>query len=736
MIGFVLYFALVAGAAVLCDRVKGLRANSLAVGLVFGVLGIVSHLLPLACPGWTCVIRDAPLIAAAFYFGPVAGVVAGLSAMGLAYLFPAISTLPTLLCPISTLITALYAAALARWVFEAQRPAPVPAMIAAAFGEVIHLAFDSFSGGDALAMIVEIVHLDFLPEIICYAAAVLVVAAACRSLGSVRENFASSLTIAMVVFAIGFLGFASVQMMTASRQTDSAVREAKERMDHDVDDQLGFVLHCNAISLVNYIRSIQPRTIDQMRDLSAIYDVDEIWFVDRNGMGVASTDPLMEKYPAVFRQSEELHEFLTLTNGVRKFVKQRFRRSKTDTSIVSKYIGVPFPDGSGLVQVGYYWSRFERNFEKFFFPMMVDMAIGESGYYLVANEKDRRIANDAHGYRGIVGRSLEEVGMRAEDETEDGVIFTSRPFGRLSRCLRLRIGEWCVYAVVPFAEAYGPAMQMVFFGCALLLVVCLIFRLVMLRFKLARQKIDDLRAREEERREKDLALAKTIQHSALPADFPDESDFRLFALMDAAKVVGGDFYDFFFLPSGELCFLVADVSGKGVPGAMFMMRAKMILRGCICGEDDLAVAVANANAQLCEGNEAEMFVTVWAGVYSRNTGDIRYVNAGHNPPLVKRADGEVEWVRTRPCMPLAAMDGMRYRMERMRLESGDSMLLYTDGVTEAINAEGGFYGEARLEATLRKAGSAFVLEARRDVDLFAGGIEQADDITLMALDRK
>jgi len=167
-----------------------------------------------------------------------------------------------------------------------------------------------------------------------------------------------------------------------------------------------------------------------------------------------------------------------------------------------------------------------------------------------------------------------------------------------------------------------------------------------------------------------------------------------------------------------------------------MMKAKTEVRTAVLAGGGLAAAVAAVNGHLAANNDAEMFITMWIGCCDRKTGETTYVNAGHNPPLVRRRDGRVEWLRGRRSLPLAAMEGVRYAEQTLSLAPGDSLFLYTDGVTEATNVRGEFYGEARLERVLGAAGRSFVTEISQDLSRFVDGAEQADDITMLALDRK
>ena len=237
---------------------------------------------------------------------------------------------------------------------------------------------------------------------------------------------------------------------------------------------------------------------------------------------------------------------------------------------------------------------------------------------------------------------------------------------------------------------------------------------------------------------RDLNMAKNIQLSALPSvfpPFPEMHSFSIWASMDTAREVGGDFYDFYFTGPDRVLFLVADVSGKGVPAAMFMMRAKTLIKSAAQTGKPIAQVFEEANNTLCEGNTSNTFVTAWAGEININTGHVVYVNAGHNPPVVRRG-GRCEFLKGKPSLVLGAMEGVSYGVGELQLAPGDEIYLYTDGITEQPNAAGEGYGEARLLKTLSgcaQRDGALLKAVLGDVHRHAAGTEQADDCTQLVM---
>ena len=254
---------------------------------------------------------------------------------------------------------------------------------------------------------------------------------------------------------------------------------------------------------------------------------------------------------------------------------------------------------------------------------------------------------------------------------------------------------------------------------------------------------------EQERIGAELDVATKIQASMLPCifpPFPNRNEFDIYAGMKPAKEVGGDFYDFFFIDHNTLALVMADVSGKGVPAALFMVITKTLLKSYAqsASSDNNTTGFVSpgevfeaVNNILCENNEADMFVTAFMGYLDIPTGTFTYVNAGHNPPLVKHSGGRYEWLKTKPCFVLAGMENIPYTQDEIKLDYGDMLFLYTDGVTEAMNENLELFTDPRLQDTLNKYTDAAPKDLlsllMKEIDAFAGNAEQADDITMLAL---
>lgn len=252
--------------------------------------------------------------------------------------------------------------------------------------------------------------------------------------------------------------------------------------------------------------------------------------------------------------------------------------------------------------------------------------------------------------------------------------------------------------------------------------------------------IQDATAKKTSRIETELNLATEIQKNMLPCTlpaFPCHTELELLATNIPAKEVGGDFYDYFIVDDDHVAMLIADVSGKGVGAALFMMISKTVIKNQLQLGLDPAEAMTNANRELCENNTAGLFVTVWVGVYEVSTGILRYVNAGHNPPIIKKVGKECYYHKGKTGFVLAGMDDMVYHQSELQLNSGDELFLYTDGVTEATNKDNELFGEDRLLECLNKFSEESVEEQLKDVlgevNSFVNGAEQFDDITMLGM---
>ena len=237
----------------------------------------------------------------------------------------------------------------------------------------------------------------------------------------------------------------------------------------------------------------------------------------------------------------------------------------------------------------------------------------------------------------------------------------------------------------------------------------------------------------------ELDIASQMQQSILPTEFPSTPDYKVYGNMEPARNVGGDFYDVVRLEGGRIGLAIADVSDKGVPSALYMMSSRTLLKGAAIGCDRPGQALEEVNTLLLDDSDTGMFVTVFYGIYDPATGEFTYANGGHNPPLIVHSDGSSTILPVTGGVALGVVPDIQYQENTVSLSPGDTVFLYTDGVTEAANEEGAFFGLERLQATFAAVPPSNARDANnavfRNVHEFVGQTPQSDDITCLALSR-
>ena len=248
---------------------------------------------------------------------------------------------------------------------------------------------------------------------------------------------------------------------------------------------------------------------------------------------------------------------------------------------------------------------------------------------------------------------------------------------------------------------------------------------------------------EKERIGAELNVATQIQANMLPRifpAFPNHTEFDLYATMEPAKEVGGDFYDFFMVDEDHVALVIADVSGKGVPAALFMVIAKTLLKNQASSTSSPAEILSKVNMQLCENNDAQMFVTTWLGIYEISTGKVRAANAGHEYPALRRADGSFELLKDKHGFVLGGMEGLKFKEYEFEIEPGGTLFVYTDGVAEATDTADQLFGTDRMLDALNidpdAAPEKLISNVKEAIDVFVGEAPQFDDTTMLCFKRK
>ena len=595
------------------------------------------------------------------------------------------------------------------------------------------------------------------------------------TLKGIKEIFERWLLVIMVtLFIILSLAIWVFQTETSMENTKSllfdTVSDVQEDLIQSSDRKLLTLNHI----IVGILSNTDDIRTANLRELAKKYGLVEICIVNDKGFVTHST----EESDIGFNMAsgKQSAEFLVLLNGEVNHLVQRKQAKSSEANVSRKYSGVVLPHG-GFVQVAFNIEKRQQAFSSNVMNIL-NNRYRDDTKVIIANNKNVIVSDDM-GYKG---KTLEQIGLKLYKHFE-GELFTAKINEESYFCMYLKLNNYSIISIVSTERVYyvrkvtlymAIIMRGLFFIAIFIGVYCLLKRLVINNVNKINDSLDQItqgnldiivnvRANrefasisdginatvntlkkyiddEKARFDKELEFAKTIQHSVLPSIFPPyphRQEFDLFASMFTAKEVGGDFYDFYFVDEDRLAFLIADVSGKGVPAAMFMMRAKTVIRGFAEAGHDVHTVFTLANNVLCENNDATMFVTAWLGILDLKTGIIEFCNAGHNPPLVRRKDGEFEYLVSDNDLILAAMDDIEYHKHSIKIEIGDEIFLYTDGATEAINEDTVIYGENRLLQVLNqnknKDVEVICSEVVNNIDSFAGNAPQFDDITMLLL---
>ena len=590
------------------------------------------------------------------------------------------------------------------------------------------------------------------------------------------------LLIVGIAFAVtlAFLGGYQTKLFTDSAESllDVYIKDVRQ----DIYDTADRNLLTLARAAANEVNSQGEVSDEFLRGMLDRYKLSEINIVNSEGIIIVSTDTRLVGYDLKSAGLQSA-EFLALLGAMPEYV-QAFRTIDFDGKTKRKYAAVTL-DFGGFIQVGYDEKAHYASMYVAVLEVVRNRHVGEDGFLIVADTKwniiSDRYNNDAQPITILTAMTRDFASIDKAVMFDEGIYIG----GKFQRCFCMydETEGFRILAVYPYSEAMASrdvslkvmtAMQILIFGALFILIFYLVRKLVVRNIHKINESLSaitdgnldtvvDVRSHlefdslsndinatvdtlkryikeAEERIDAELAFAKAIQHSALPTVHPlydNRKEFDIFASMHTAKEVGGDFYDFYFIDEDHLAFLIADVSGKGIPAAMFMMRSKTIIKSYAESGMSVEEVFTLANEKLCEGNDAGMFVTAWMGILNIRNGKVLFANAGHNHPLVKHADGTFEYLKSRAGFVLAGMEGVRYRKNELVLEPGDAIYLYTDGVTEATDLNEELYGEDRLHSILEKykdeTMEVICSEIKKDVDLFAGEAPQFDDITMLAL---
>ena len=596
---------------------------------------------------------------------------------------------------------------------------------------------------------------------------------------------------------LAFLASSIVNGFMQVKQASKYTEKLLERYIRDMEQRIDFEVKRNYITLCQDLKQLKMDNLDW--DLKELLDslpenfgISEIHIISPEGVITESTQPEFVGYR--MDSGEQSRDFFENISRSGEYA-QNCQGASYDSRLEMAYSGVRMDDGNYL-QVGVDGEAFGKMVTDFLKDSTNYLHIGLNGEIVIVS-KDLRIISSNR--EEINGKTLMELGewqgaekiyeeIKEKGKSEDGTIrFREMEWDNVEYSCAVEdfYGNYLV-ANQPKKEALQSQMiaiilfeiaELVVFVILLIYVYHLIERRIVrnvhkvngtlaeitagkydtavdvrdsAEFSILSDDINDMVSslktyadRQKKLVEKDVYVASTIQLSALPRVFPpypERKEFDLYATMHPAKVVGGDFYDFFFVGDDILALLIADVSGKGIPAAMFMMAAKTMIKNL--AESGLPVdeVISRANDKLCGENASGMFVTVWMGYLNVRTGHLAYVNAGHNKPLLYQEKDGYTYLKNRSGLAIALMEGVKYKCFETNLAKGDRIFLYTDGITEANNCKEELYSEGRLEQYLNQqirteacSPKEVCENVKADVDIFAVGEEQFDDMTMLAL---
>ena len=765
-------------------------AKQIIIGVLFGGVSAFASSFGVEWLGAVVNVRDAAPLSAGLIFGAPAGIISGL--IGGIYRWFSVywgaGTYTQLACSIATILAGFMAAGLRKLMFDNKKPTWGYGVCIAVVCEVVHMILIFLTNMDNSSYAFEFVKGATIPMVIGNAIAVgfaiiIVSLLSHERLRLKKDGEQISSTFQRWLLACIVIAYLVTSLFTYILQNGMVNIETQEVFTtaiNDVETDIKGKSDAHLLSIAEDVKvEYENDPNAPLMEIVDKYGIVEINVVSSDGIIQKSTEADSINYD--MNSKEQSKEFVDTLRKQDSFVQKYSPRGK-DGSVWRKYAAINLTDG-GFIQVGYDAEQFHDVLDEYVVDFTKNRHVGTSGFVAVCDET-LAIVTDRNGYSGS---PISQIGIEAPDEMKNGKTATALYYADIQDARYMYVFKfvegYCIIAAMPETEATfmrdaslytSIFMQVLIFATLFVFIYVLIKRVIINNL----QKINDtlgritkgdlnvtvdVRSSKEfsslsddinstvstlkryiaeaaARIDKELEYAKQIQLSALRTNFPENEDFGIYAQMIAAKEVGGDFYDFYKLSDTTVAFLAADVSGKGIPAAMFMMTAKTIIKDL--AESGMAVndIFTKANEKLCENNESGMFVTAWMGILNLTNGNVQFANAGHNPPLLKRADGSFEYLKTRAGFVLAGMEGVRYRVGELTLSPGDRLFLYTDGVPEGTNTENKLYGEDRLLTFMNQNASMEATKLlpalKANIDEFVGEAPQFDDITMLMLDYK
>ena len=770
--------------------------KQIIAGILFGGVSAFASSFGVEWLGAVVNVRDAAPLSAGLIFGAPAGIISGF--IGGIYRWISVIWNPSaeytqLACSLATILAGFMAAGLRKLMFDNKKPTWGYGVCIAVTCEVVHMILIFITNMDNSSKAFEFVRGATTPMIIGNAiavgSAIIIVSLLSHERFKLKQdNERIANTFQRWLLACIVIAYLVTSTFTYFLQNGMVRVETQEVFTAAINDVEATVKAKSDAALLKIVQSVKNEYEGNpsiaLTGLKEKYNVVEINVVGDNDKVEKSTDDGNVGYD--MNLSEQSKEFVDVLEKQDSFV-QKYSPRGIDGTVWRKYAAIKLTDG-GFIQVGYDAEQFHAMLDDFVVDVTKNRHVGTSGFVAVLDETLSLVIDNEYSTAHV-----STIGINPPDEMKEGKTATAIYYADIvdgktdlseKHMYVFKFVEgYCIIASMPESEAVfmrdaslytSIFMQVIIFATLFVFVYILIKRVIINNLEKINDTLGritkgdlnvtvDVRSNQEfsslsddinstvstlkryiaeaaARIDKELEYAKQIQLSALPTNFPEGEEYNVYAQMIAAKEVGGDFYDFYKLNDTTVAFLAADVSGKGIPAAMFMMTAKTIIKDL--AESGMAVndIFTKANEKLCENNESGMFVTAWMGILDISTGKLQFANAGHNPPLLKRANGGFEYLKTRAGFVLAGMEGIRYRVGELTLSPGDRIFLYTDGVPEATNAENKLYGEDRLLAFMNQNKSMEATELlptlKANIDEFVGEAPQFDDITMLMFDYK
>lgn len=770
--------------------------KQIIVGVLFGGVSAFASSYGVSWLGAVVNVRDAAPLSAGLIFGAPAGIISGF--IGGLYRWFSVywgaGSYTQVACSIATILAGFMAAGLRKLMFDDKKPTWGYGICIAIVCEVIHMILIFLTNMEDSYYAFEFVKGATLPMILGNSIAVgvsiiLISLLSHERLSRNKGNERIANTFQRWLLACIVVAYLITSTFTFILQNGIVRIETQKVFTVAMNDAEKDIIEKSNAQLLEIVKEVKEEyekdTAVSLPQLAEQFHVIEINVVNSEGWIIDSTEPdVINNYD--MNSKEQSKAFVDALKVQDSFVQEYTPRGK-DESVWRKYAAANLAEG-GFIQVGYDAEQFHKKLNEFVVEVTHNRHVGTNGFVAVCDDKLNLVTNNEYA-----GTHISQIGIEPPAEMLEGKTATAlyeadivdgiTDFSEKYIYVFKFVEGYCIITAMPQAEAMfmrdasiytSIFMQVLIFATLFVFIYILIKRVIINNLnrindtlgRIAEGDLNvtvDVRSNAEfsslsddinstvttlkryiaeaaARIDKELEYAKQIQLSVLPTNFPTDDDYGIYAQMIAAKEVGGDFYDFYKLNDTTVAFLAADVSGKGIPAAMFMMTAKTIIKEL--AERGMAVndIFTMANDKLCENNESGMFVTAWMGILDLITGKLQYANAGHNPPLIKRADGTFEYLKTRAGLVLAGMDGIFYQMGEIDFCPGDRIFLYTDGVTEATDAHDNLYGEDRLLDFMNRNSEMEALRLlpalKADIDKFVAEAPQFDDITMLMFDYK